>query len=188
MLQQIAPRLWNSANEIIEGVLKKDSSLHLPCWIPNDGPPQPTAFSTVEYIFCSPDATPLPPCVERRDYAKGWRALTSVGNYGLDDGHMIFWTEKTVVEFPTGSTMLFPAAWMPYSFTEVEVPCWQMFITQYLDDALHQYFSNGFSRHEQDPEMTEELQTYCERLAGGAAAALYPTVKEYDQSYEEAFE
>ncbi|KAJ6488279.1 hypothetical protein C8R47DRAFT_1071995 [Mycena vitilis] len=183
ILRDIAPRLWKSGNETVEGVLDTDMSLRLPYWIPNDGPPQPTAFSTVEYQFCSPDAAPLPPRLERRDYAPGWRALTSVGSYCPYDGQLIFWTDKAVVEFPPGSTMLFPAEWMPFSFTEVGVPEWQMFISQYLDDALHQWLSNGCSRDEKAPARTEELETKRERAAAVAAAGLYPTVKEYEQYY-----
>ncbi|KAJ7711712.1 hypothetical protein B0H16DRAFT_1480117 [Mycena metata] len=168
IMRNIGPRLWNDAHETLESILDNDICLRLPFRIPNErSQPQPTAFSTVEYRFGRSEVTPPPPFrLEKRDRAPGWRALTSLGNYQSKTGQMVFWKEKTVVEFPCGSTMLFPAEWMPYSFTE--------------------YVANGLSTYEADKrELTEEVEAVRRRAAGSVAAALYPTVHEYDREYND---
>ncbi|KAJ7075902.1 hypothetical protein C8R43DRAFT_910698, partial [Mycena crocata] len=50
----------------------------------------------------------------------GWRALTLLGSTRRDGGgELILWEEKKVIELPVGSTVLFPAAFTRYSFTQV---------------------------------------------------------------------
>ncbi|KAJ7895674.1 hypothetical protein B0H13DRAFT_1448998, partial [Mycena leptocephala] len=138
-LLQIAPRLWNIARDTIDAILEHDPTLHLPLDHTNFGTPQPTAFSEVEYMFSTNVGTAR--C--ERDYVPGWRALTAVGNYD-DDGGIILWADHTVLHFPTGSTFLFPAAVMPYSFTAVDETQCRRTITQSFDNGLHQYRANGF--------------------------------------------
>jgi hypothetical protein len=120
-----------------------------------------------------------------RDYVPGWRALTAVGNYD-DDGGIILWADHTVLHVPTGSTFLFPAAVMPYSFTAVDETQCRRTITQSFDNGLHQYRANGFSAEPTVvPTMTETEAANQVRADAEAAAALYPTLEEYDDAYNE---
>ncbi|KAJ7848686.1 hypothetical protein B0H13DRAFT_1574532, partial [Mycena leptocephala] len=141
LLRAIAPRLWEDTSRVIDAVVGNDSSLHLPMDPTNDGPYQPTAFSELEYRFSIPDSVPRR---DTDDHPSSFRALTAVRHYDSGQGDLVLWRERTVVEFPPGSTFLFPAGLVHYSFSAVEKPGRQMLISQSCSAGLHGYVENGF--------------------------------------------
>ncbi|KAJ7115649.1 hypothetical protein C8R43DRAFT_1138104 [Mycena crocata] len=175
----VAPLAWESARQIIDAVLENDPNLRMPLDLTNFGNPQPTAFSEVEYSFSTNLGTPR----YERDYIPGCRALTTLGNYD-DDGGLICWRDKMVIQMPSGSTILFPAGCMPYSFTAVDDTEWRMTVTQSLGHSLHQYRANAFAH---DPilvtTMTEDDARDSLQDDAVAARCLYPTLAEYDMAW-----
>ncbi|KAJ7913298.1 hypothetical protein B0H13DRAFT_1557393, partial [Mycena leptocephala] len=142
MLRKIAPRAWTTANTMIDTLLAHDPRLHLPFHFPNaNGPPQPTAFSRVDYQFSTKGFVHR----EGPAYIPSMSALTSLGHYDPTmEGELILWTEKKVINFPVGTTFLMPK-WLPYSFTSVESPRSQMILSQTCENALCEYVANRFS-------------------------------------------
>ncbi|KAJ7889254.1 hypothetical protein B0H13DRAFT_1626774 [Mycena leptocephala] len=118
MLQKVAPRAWTTANTMIDTLLAHDPRLHLPFHFPQTGkPPQPTAFSRVEYQFSTGGHIRR----ERSAYIPSLSALTSLGNYDPMEGELILWTEKKVINFPVGATFLMPK-WLPYCSRPSNLP------------------------------------------------------------------
>ncbi|KAJ7429110.1 hypothetical protein B0H11DRAFT_1769725, partial [Mycena galericulata] len=101
-----------------------------------------SAFAASEAFLGSDES---PPRLDDRDMLWAWRALTGLGRYDPDfGGEMILWDEKKVIKFPVGSTFLFPAAFMRYSFTRVHPWERRFAFSQYLDAGLFRYVENGF--------------------------------------------
>ncbi|KAJ7168436.1 hypothetical protein C8R46DRAFT_1033683 [Mycena filopes] len=96
VLEKVAPRLWTSANDIIDSVLKHDSGLHLPFYSPNSTGAPLTAFARVDYQF----STTGVPQRAGDSYVPGLTALTSLGNYDATEGELILWSEEAVINFP----------------------------------------------------------------------------------------
>lgn len=168
--------MWTSAKEIIETVMQHDSRLRLPFDMPNSHTArEPTAFSRIDYCFAT-DGTPRR---QGSSYVPGMSALTALGNYDATEGEIILWAEKAVINFPPGATMLLPR-WMPYSFTAVESPGYQLILSQTCEHGLSEFIANDFSG-----VYGEEVQDVPRLLQdAGAAASLGGTLHEYDARYE----
>ncbi|KAJ7684887.1 hypothetical protein DFH06DRAFT_1118541 [Mycena polygramma] len=162
VLKKSAPRAWKSSSKIIERVLEHDVRLRVPF-------SQPSAFSRVEYRFTT-DGTPR----RETSYIPSMTALTAVGNYdGSDEGEIIIWPDKSVINFPVGATILLPS-WLPYSFTEVPWPGWQMVVAQTSEHALAEYVANDFHSHDTIVNQGLGVAEKRRRQASSAAAMQSP--------------
>ncbi|KAJ7678868.1 hypothetical protein DFH06DRAFT_1120680 [Mycena polygramma] len=173
-LRKIAPNAWASSKRMLQRLLEHDSSLRLPFdFAAAHGPPQPTAFSRVDYRFTVDGFLRQ----EDASYTPGFTTLTALGNYHHDEGELVLWRQKKVVNFPVGSTFLIPK-WMPYSFTAVESPGYQMILSQTCENALSEYVANDFSTEFPlvGEDGIEEEAKY--------GAGLYQTLRDYDEQYE----
>ncbi|KAJ6458990.1 hypothetical protein C8R45DRAFT_1109694 [Mycena sanguinolenta] len=173
MLEQIAPRLWMSANETINAIVAEDQRLKLPFRIANYGSPQPTAFPEVHYRFAINDLVPRrePPVSAGMS---GWQVLTSLGDYDSRfEGRLVLWEHRKMVTFPPGSTFFCPTG-MNYSFTTVSGKPSQMLISQTFHNDLHHFVANGFQPDSQhlsfanktSQERESDLLQRAEALAG----------------------
>ncbi|KAJ7679526.1 hypothetical protein DFH06DRAFT_1316425 [Mycena polygramma] len=130
--RKVAPVSWASSKDMLASLLDHDMNLRLPFQLPAMcGTPQPTAFSRVDYRFDVDDFIRR----EEESYTPGFTALTALGHYHHDEGELVLWLQKKVVNFPVGSTFLIPK-WMPYSFTSVESPGYQMIMSQTCENSL----------------------------------------------------
>ncbi|KAJ7143251.1 hypothetical protein C8R46DRAFT_1233027 [Mycena filopes] len=175
VLKKVASRAWTAANDIIETVLQHDSTLHLPFDLPHVSPAEPTAFSRVDFQFRTDGALRR----EGKSYVSGMSALTSLGHYHANEGEIVLWADDAVINFPVGSTILLPR-WMPYSFTSVEWPGYQMVLSQTCEHGLSEFIANGLSGTYVD-EKRDKMGSFEEARAG---AAHYGTLREYDAWYE----
>ncbi|KAJ7684867.1 hypothetical protein DFH06DRAFT_1313242 [Mycena polygramma] len=158
VLKKSAPRAWKSSSKIIERVLEHDVRLRVPF-------SQPSAFSRVEYRFTT-HGTPR----RETSYIPSMTALTAVGNYdGSDEGEIIIWPDKSVINFPVGATILLPS-WLPYSFTEVPWPGWQMVVAQTSEHALAD--QPGIGRRRKKEEASVERSGYSSLAAMDRAPRL----------------
>ncbi|KAJ6454920.1 hypothetical protein C8R47DRAFT_1082910 [Mycena vitilis] len=182
-VQGFAPRLWNETREVIDAVTANDCSLHLPMHQTNEGPYQPTAFSEIQYRFSVPDSVPRR---ELNDEPFAFRAVTAVGQYGVSEGQLTLWNERVIVEFPPGSTFVFPATLVRYSFTTVEKPGWQMLITQSCAVGLRNHVASGFEeRYQRERQFASKSKAKAHRMAiAEAGVGLYSTVAELDAMLE----
>jgi hypothetical protein len=110
--------------------------------------------------------------------------LTSLGNYDQTEGELILWTEKKVINFPVGATFLMPR-WLPYSFTSVESPGFQMILTQTCDNALCEYVTNGFSSDFEINQQERSAARGSRKQEAATGANLYGTLAEFDARYED---
>ncbi|KAJ7670619.1 hypothetical protein DFH06DRAFT_1320546 [Mycena polygramma] len=135
------PKMWERGQHTIEQVLDSDPNLHLP--FDETRIHRPTAWTEVEYQFAAPDR------LARKDYRDslyGVRALTALGTYDTrftDVGDIIFWGSKVFASFPVGSTFMFPAWWMPYSFTMVDRDETHYLVMQHMDAGIDRWVENG---------------------------------------------
>ncbi|KAJ6518047.1 hypothetical protein C8R47DRAFT_1205128 [Mycena vitilis] len=175
VLRKTAPRAWKSASTIIQTVLDHNVGLHVPLST------EPTAFSRVDYRF-SPGGRPI----REESYIPSMTALTSVGNYdGSDEGEVVVWPDKTVINFPVGATILIPSC-LPYSFTAVQSPGYQMVVAQTCEQALGQFVANGLTPD--DALVDQSLRvTPVRKREAVAAAAMYGTLEELDEEYDPPF-
>ncbi|KAJ7618258.1 hypothetical protein DFH06DRAFT_1342528 [Mycena polygramma] len=168
VLRKAAPRAWKSASTIIEAVLENNVGLHVPLST------EPTAFSRVDYRFTT-DGTPR----REESYIPSMTALTSLGNYdGCDEGEIVVWPDKTVINFPVGATVLIPSC-LPYSFTAVQSPGYQMVLAQSCEQSLGQFVANGFAADV--ARVDQSLRSAGVRKTEAVvAAAMYGTLQELD--------
>ncbi|KAJ6493508.1 hypothetical protein C8R47DRAFT_1213796 [Mycena vitilis] len=170
-LQKMAPNVWSSSKRMLQQLLEHDPSLRLPFdFAAAHGQPQPTAFSRIDYRFTIDGFLRQ----EDASYTPGFTTLTALGNYHHDEGELVLWRQKKVVNFPVGSTFLIPK-WMPYSFTAVESPGYQMILSQTCENALSEYVANDFSTEfplVAEGEMEQEARY---------GAGLYQTLRDYDE-------
>ncbi|KAJ7622789.1 hypothetical protein DFH06DRAFT_1340671 [Mycena polygramma] len=168
VLRKTAPRAWKSAHTVIDAVLEHNVGLHVPLST------EPTAFSRVDYRF-STDGTPR----REESYIPSMTALTSLGNYdGSDEGELVVWPDKTVINFPVGATILIPSC-LPYSFTAVQSPGYQMVLAQSCEQSLGQFVANGFAADVALVDQSLGVAVVRKREAV-AAAAMYGTLQEVD--------
>jgi hypothetical protein len=152
----------------------------LPFHFPQAGkPPQPTAFSRVEYQFSTGGHIRR----ERLAYIPSLSALTSLGNYDPTEGELILWTEKKVINFPVGATFLMPK-WLPYSFTAVESPGYQMILTQTCENELCEYVANDFSSDFEVIQPEPDATSQARKQEATMGAGLYGMLAEFDAQQE----
>jgi hypothetical protein len=177
MLQQLAPRIWQSANTTIDTVMANDLGLHLPFAQHSQRPPQPTAFSQVEYRFSIEDSHPIQSLT---DDPTSWTAFTSVGHYNSAETALILWHDKCIVSFPLGSTFIMPGGIVSFSFTGVPDYSPRMLISQSSDGELFRYVNHGMT-YRPDPTFTTQEEWDADRRSRvGRAIAMFPTLNEYD--------
>lgn len=79
------------------------------------------------------------------NYAPGWCAITSMGDYDPEKGgHLVLWDLGLIIEFPPGSTILIPSSTMLHSNTEVGRHETRMSITQYAPAGLFRWVEAGY--------------------------------------------
>ncbi|KAJ7251685.1 hypothetical protein C8J57DRAFT_1437497 [Mycena rebaudengoi] len=85
---------------------------------------------------------------DHRDHlnkAGGWCAVTSAGRFNhKKGGHMYFKQIKTVVEFPSGSTLLIPSGAMDHGNTPIADDEERYSITQYAAGGLFRWAAYSF--------------------------------------------
>ncbi|KAJ6489353.1 hypothetical protein C8R47DRAFT_1215699 [Mycena vitilis] len=178
MLEQLAPELWACANQAIDAVMRHDVALRLPFHQCLGQPDQPTAFAQVEYAFAIDDSHPKQ---HLRDRATGWTAVTSVGDYAADESALILWREHRIIRFPPGSTFLFPAGLLNYSFTGISEYSSRMLISQTFDGEIWRFIEGGMSLRPQPSRLiTSEDWAAYRRERATKAIEMFPTLNGYD--------
>ncbi|KAJ7512302.1 hypothetical protein B0H11DRAFT_1699416 [Mycena galericulata] len=136
--------MWARGVSTIKSLREHNGELRLP-FDPRFGEQiPPTAWTSVEYQFAATDGLPRR---DDRDSVHGVRAITSLGSYDSQHtyaGDVVFHGSKFVAPFPSGSTFIFPAWWMPYSFTLVDRDETHYVIMQHMDAGLDRFVQNGF--------------------------------------------
>ncbi|KAG6810084.1 hypothetical protein H0H92_013380 [Tricholoma furcatifolium] len=108
----------------------------------------PTNFTKSIFPAVTLNVGPQTQCVIHLDHnnlAHGLCAVTSLGNYNpVRGGHFIFYTLRTVVEFPPGSTLFLPSATMPHGNTPIQDNETRYSVTQYCAGGLIRWVDYGF--------------------------------------------
>ncbi|KAJ7075702.1 hypothetical protein B0H15DRAFT_956200 [Mycena belliarum] len=151
--QHFFPDMFTESQDTIEDVRWHDRSLHLP--FDRTASLLEPAFTSVEYRF---GAALSPPRSDDLAAVNGMTALTVVGDHDTRfGGDIIFLGAKVYAPFPPGATFVFPAWWMPYSFTRVDPDEHLYVITQRMDAGIYRYAENGMrSEHEFERYATDE--------------------------------
>lgn len=119
------------------------------------------------------------------NYAVGWIAITSLGDYDYKKGgHLILRNLGVVIEFPPGCTVLFPSAVIQHGNVPIQEGETRMSITQYAAGSLFRWVDYGFCDKEtffrREPARAAQLWA-CRREAWRNSLSLYSKAGElYD--------
>ncbi|KAF9034125.1 hypothetical protein BJ165DRAFT_1534319 [Panaeolus papilionaceus] len=135
VLASWAPKLYEYYSNTQEKLLASDPRLK--------GPFQRGVFSAVTY-----NLGPSTVCFPHTDFANlpfGWCALTALGKFDhTRGGHLVLWDCGLVIEFPPGSTILFPSALIAHSNTRIGSSETRYSFTAYTAGGLFRWVDHGF--------------------------------------------
>jgi hypothetical protein len=107
-----------------------------------------SAFKNSPFASLTVNFGPRTICVFHRDFANlapGMCAITALGNYDhTKGGHIVLWELKLIIEFPPGTTVLIPSAFVTHANIPVAEDEIQYSFTQYSAASLYRYVENGF--------------------------------------------
>lgn len=87
-------------------------------------------------------------CLEHVDYnnaANVFCAITALGQFDpATSGHLVLYKLKRVIEFPPGSTILIPSAFVSHGNTKIRQGETRMSMTQYVAGGLVRWVDYGF--------------------------------------------
>ncbi|RPD72711.1 hypothetical protein L226DRAFT_466620, partial [Lentinus tigrinus ALCF2SS1-7] len=134
-LQNYVPEVFQEYDENMKALLEHDPTLRpnfpgnvFACATNNTGP------QTVTTVH-----------LDHLNYAFGMCAVTAFGNYDYKtSGHLILWDAKLIIEFPPGSTILFPSAILRHSNVCLRPEETRYSLTQYSAGGLFRYVRCGF--------------------------------------------
>lgn len=99
---------------------------------------------TAATFNCGPDTE----CLEHLDHNNApniFCAITALGCYNpATSGHLVLHKLKRVVEFPPGSTVLIPSAFVAHGNTRIQPGETRMSMTQYVAGGLIRWVDYGF--------------------------------------------
>jgi hypothetical protein len=124
------------------------------------------------------------PRLQDQDVLHGWHALTALGMYDSRyGGNIILWDDGFVIRFPPGTTILFPAALMCYSFVKVQAGEKQYTLSQYSPAGLYGYITNGYVNDSTFEHMADKRAMETMHRARGrrleAGVNMYSRLDEY---------
>ncbi|KAJ7608826.1 hypothetical protein DFH06DRAFT_1017486, partial [Mycena polygramma] len=141
----------------------------------------PGAFAGCEFNLGDLGSAPR---IHDRDLLHGWRALTALGKYDARyGGDLVLWDKGLIVRFPPGTTILFPAALMRYSFVGVRDGEAQYHFAQFCSGGLFRYILNGYvndALYESNASRREMAQMdIARRRRLDASVKMFSTIGEY---------
>ncbi len=97
-----------------------------------------------------------------KNKTEGWISITALGRFDpKKGGHLILKELGLVIEFPPGSTILFPSAIIQHGNTPIQNGETRMSLTQFAAGGLFRYVDNGFRTEEyiklHDPQGWREI-------------------------------
>lgn len=112
-------------------------------------------------------------CVEHVDHnnaANMFCAITALGRYDpATSGHLVLYKLKRIIEFPPGSTILIPSAFVSHGNTKIRPGETRMSMTQYVAGGLIRWVDYGFQSAKSLLSDKEGGQKRC--VIDGAAGA-----------------
>ncbi|KAF5335441.1 hypothetical protein D9758_017826 [Tetrapyrgos nigripes] len=82
------------------------------------------------------------------NYCYGWCAITALGSFDhRRGGQLVLWDLKLVIDFPAGSTILIPSAYLRHSNTVISPREKRYSFTQYTAGAIFRYVEDGMRTH-----------------------------------------
>ena len=82
--------------------------------------------------------------VDHLNWASGICAITSGGNYDFKlVGHLVLYDPKLIIEFPPGSTILIPSAYLHHGNTHIQDGEKRFALTQYSAGGLFRWLDYG---------------------------------------------
>ncbi|KII84058.1 hypothetical protein PLICRDRAFT_118318, partial [Plicaturopsis crispa FD-325 SS-3] len=95
------------------------------------------------------------PHLDHGNVAFGWCVVTALGKFDhRKGGHLVLWDLGLVIQFPPGSTVLFPSAVLKHSNTSIRSGEYRYSMTQYCAGGLFRWVYNGFRT---DKSINEEI-------------------------------
>lgn len=178
-----APKLFKNFEQRLEGYYKLDR------FAPHFSRPFDSVFPATTFNLGLKVET-----VEHCDYknkANGWLAVTAVGKFNPEKGgHLILRDFGLVIEFPPGSTILFPSAIVQHGNVPIRPGETRMSITQFAAGGLFRYADYGYRTErvlrEQDPNLWQTI--YRQRIhSWDNVVRLYSHVNELDDDRDNIF-
>ncbi|KAJ6523685.1 hypothetical protein DFH09DRAFT_1096564 [Mycena vulgaris] len=163
------PQMFDAAVAAVQRLREYDDQLRLPFDVYNArASSPPSGFTSIEYDFAASNTKARR---HDRDAPGGMRALTICGDFDTRfNGDIIFWGSKFIAPFPPGSTISFPAWWMPYSFTQVDRDEDLFVISQHMDAGMYRFVNNGLQSDRRFETLASREEV--EAVEGGKARQL----------------
>lgn len=140
LLGKWAPRTIQYMKRCLRVLEKRNPALRRPC----EGSVFPS--STV-------NLGPQTVTKKHRDHlnlASTFCAITALGSFdSKTGGHLVLWELKLVIEFPPGTTILIPSAFITHSNLPVKPQDVRYSFTQYASGRIFQWIENGFQTNKE---------------------------------------
>ncbi|KAI0039585.1 hypothetical protein FA95DRAFT_1585250 [Auriscalpium vulgare] len=148
-----SPRLYKHLDEVVIDICNNDPTLQKPF--------DKSIFPAATFNF-GPGVATIPHR-DSRNVPYGWCAVTALGNFDYKrGGHLILWDLKLIIEFPPGSTILFPSAVITHSNTAIQPGETRRSFTQHFAGSLVRWWTYGFrteaAMEREDPDLAKKLK------------------------------
>jgi hypothetical protein len=137
MLKTFALKVYNHYVSCITALCRHDSSLE-------EGRPFPTCsvYPSVTFNFGPSQSIQH---LDPKNWVPGMCDLTNVGDFDPTlGGHLILWDLGIMIQFPPGSHILIPSAFLYHSTATIQNGEMRHSFTQYFAGALVRWVDNGF--------------------------------------------
>ncbi|THU94601.1 hypothetical protein K435DRAFT_668150 [Dendrothele bispora CBS 962.96] len=117
------------------------------------------------------------------NYVFGWCAITALGNFDYrQGGHLILWDLHLVIQFPPGSTILIPSAYLRHSNTSIGPNERRYSFTQYTAGGIFRYVEDGMRTRESMSKAERKHREAEVRTRVPKGMNMYSTLKELQGS------
>ncbi|THU89020.1 hypothetical protein K435DRAFT_678763 [Dendrothele bispora CBS 962.96] len=164
-----APRLHLHYVETLQKL--RDLDLDLPQNFPS------SVFAAATFN-CGPQTITLDH-LDFQNYVHGWCSITALGSFDHQrGGHLVLWDLGLIIQFPPGSTILIPSAYLRHSNTTIGPAERRYSFTQYTAGGLFRYAEDGgrVRRHMSSLELLDVKEHY--RKLGRQGLSMYSTLDE----------
>ncbi|THU89824.1 hypothetical protein K435DRAFT_677098, partial [Dendrothele bispora CBS 962.96] len=142
-----------------------------------------TAFAAATFNFDTQTAT-----TEHLDYLNylyGWCGVTALGSYNYTKrGHLILWDIRLIIEFPPGTSILLPSAYIRHSNTSISSGEKRYSFTQYSAGGLFRYAQDGMRSRVSMSSVEKDEKEQQARREVSEGVKLYSTLDELARSVQ----
>ncbi|KAK7451767.1 hypothetical protein VKT23_012446 [Stygiomarasmius scandens] len=138
----------------------------------------PSSIFAAATFNCGPQTITLDH-LDFQNYVHGWCSITALGSFDYQQGgHLVLWDLGLIIQFPPGSTILIPSAYLWHSNTRIAPAESRYSFTQYTAGGLFRYAEDGgrVRKHMSPSELMDVKKQY--RKLARQGLSMYSTLDE----------